>query len=190
MIPFKHTYRSIDIEINKQGDKMKYLIIVLLMICSVFAECDCNKYVGYLKDEMTDLAEYYGIYKIAVSADKQSGFTIIMANATYGAITAIGITFEVYGASVCIDEGNEAIVLFIDGSRFKFIHKSEYNCKRTFFAFFSEKINPELYQSFQTKRVKALRIYTTDSFVNEEFTLSNRVDFQCMFKCLAEKREQ
>lgn len=75
-----------------------------------------------------------------------------------------------YGAGNCINEDNEIIILFRDGSKFTLAQTGDFNCDNSFTLFLTKdqyKREINLLSSFE---IETIRVYTTDSYVEQDLT--------------------
>jgi hypothetical protein len=146
---------------------------------------DCSKWISVEQDEMTGKTAVSSNNAIIVSSDAgKTGFGIYLVGTPEGIIFGI----QTKGAGACIDHGDEIDILFTDGTRMKLWHTGEFNCKAIAAIAFGSSIpskEKELAEIVR-KRIKSMRVWTSDSYVQEDFTAENAIALQSTIRCLME----
>lgn len=80
------------------------------------------------------------------------------------------LSFYAYGAGNCIDEDNEIIVLFRDGSKFTLRQSGDFNCDNSFTLLLTKDQYKREIDLLSSIEIETMRIYTTDSYVEQDLT--------------------
>lgn len=134
-------------------------------------------------DEMTG-ESYLSIRPFIVSKDGTNGLEIrILASKSNN---SIALTFEVYGAGPCIDKGSLINILFTDSTRMELRTHNEFNCDQEAAVYFGAVFgNLEQLHSLETKRIKAIRVWTTKLFVEETLSRKQAAAIAHAFQCMS-----
>lgn len=121
---------------------------------------------------------------IVVSCDGKNGFGFYIFEGS----NSIILSANVVGASACIDDTDKMNVLFRDGTRLELVNSIDFNCEGRFTLYFGGVFGKkkELDQ-FRTKEVETIRIWTSKSYVEEDFSPDNSKAFMKALDCLANK---
>lgn len=141
---------------------------------------DCADLIKIESDKVTGKTTRY--FSLVVSQDQKNGFALnvieFQKSNTLLLITAVG-------AGSCIDDDDKANILFSDGSRMEVKNMGEFNCKGQFTlrlgpAFVTKKQAKELSE----KAISTLRVWTSDGYVEEDFTAEEGEQLRAALKCL------
>jgi hypothetical protein len=133
---------------------------------------------------MTGKKSVSSIGTIIVSTDSgKTGFGIFAVQKDNYTILVI----QAIGAGNCIDEGAKINILFRDGSKLELQNDADFNCKAKATVYFGDVFGKkkELAQ-LMTKEIDTMRVWTNDSYVQEDFTSDNSVSLMMTIKCLNE----
>jgi hypothetical protein len=156
---------------------------ILLTVSAVQSQSiNCDNYSSSATDKMTGKTTNSSKEVLIVSEDAGiTGFGIIMLDLSETFV----ISIEASGAGSCIDEKDRIIVLFRDGTRIELKNDGKFNCDRKFTLYFGKYFgkNKEL-QMFKTKEIETIRIWTSNSYVEKDFSKENSIKFMNTVSCL------
>lgn len=145
----------------------KVFSLVVIAASIIFAQSNCDSLVKKTVDEMDGSFFISNPYPIIISDDNDKGFVIsLLGHEDKSLIFAI----KVVGAGRCIDEKNKINILFTDNTRLELISNNDFNCDANSVVYFGKIFGKkdELKQ-LSTKKIKAMRVWTRNSFVQENF---------------------
>ena len=94
-------------------------------------------------------------------------------------------SMQAVGAGSCIDDEDKANILFRDGTRIELINDAKFNCDAKFTLYFGgifgKKRELEL---LATKEIETMRIWTSDSYVEKDFTSEQSKKLMAITACL------
>lgn len=95
-------------------------------------------------------------------------------------------SLTVVGAGSCIDDTDKINILFRDGTRMELVNNGKYNCEKNFTLYFGTLggKRKEL-EALKTKEIETMRVWTTDSYVQEDLTPENSKALMKIFECLS-----
>ncbi|MDQ3750540.1 MAG: hypothetical protein M3367_16220 [Acidobacteriota bacterium] len=150
---------------------------------------NCSEYIGNFTDRMTGSSAITGKSRIVISSD--GGKTgIALTTMLLGEIIALNVTTVSGG---CIDENTRVLILFEDGTKLNLKSSNKFNCKGDVTLFFGGQLgNTDALETIITKKVKAMRVNTLNSFVEQDFSESDAKKLMNTFICLkqASKNEK
>jgi len=95
------------------------------------------------------------------------------------------LNIKVVGASSCVDDDNKMNLLFRDGTRLELKNIEGFNCKSTFTVYFGGGMgNTKALHAIRTKEVETMRVWTSDGFVEKDFSSEQSKKFMKIFDCL------
>lgn len=147
-------------------------------ICS-----DCSKYIDTIIDKVTGDTMIASKKTILITNDiDKKGFSIsLIKERDNGLIFSINIL----GTSSCIEENSKVNILFTDGSRLELYNKEKFNCKGEVNLYFARLFgNLQQLNELKSKKIKTLRIWTTDKFIQKDFTDENSICILNTIDCL------
>ena len=99
--------------------------------------------------------------------------------------SGVVLSINAYGAGNCIDQGAKINILFTDGSRLVLSNNGKFNCEKEAILIFGGAFgkNSELEQ-LKSKKIQTMRVWTTNSFVQEDFTEENQTEIINVIKCI------
>lgn len=144
---------------------------------------DCSNYILTNVDKVTGESRVGAKEILVVSKDGgKKGFGFWMLKGTKGSII---FSIQAVGAGNCIDEDDKMNVLFRDGTRIALTNESDFNCdakyRQYFGSVFGKKKELEM---FKTKEVETIRIWTSDGYVEEDFSPEQSEQLMRTVSCL------
>jgi hypothetical protein len=140
----------------------------------------CSDYVETTTDRMTDRTSTRGRKQIVASAEGKNGIAILTL--LFNDTIILGIT--VVGGG-CIDKETSVIVLFDDDSKLTLKASNDFNCdgKATvYLRGLYEK--QEALSDLANKKIKAMRVKTSKSFVEQDFKPNEASLLMSQLNCL------
>lgn len=145
---------------------------------------DCSKLVKTIEDKVEDLNFQATINNLIVAKNENEGLIISMQNGNSDKSTLV-LSILVAGAGNCIEKDSEMKIVFMDGTKLTLVNQSGFNCKNKFNLFLGKSLNKESeLDQLRTKKIKIMRVYTSKSFIDGEFTEQNQNDFIEIVNCL------
>jgi hypothetical protein len=99
-------------------------------------------------------------------------------------VIIVGI--QAIGASRCIDDDDKINILFRDGTRLELRNNGKFNCDamntQYFGGLFGKKKELTM---LREKEIETMRVWTSDGYVEEDFTLEQSTKFRLIMDCLA-----
>ena len=97
------------------------------------------------------------------------------------------LSIQAAGGGSCIDEDDKMNILFRDGTRIELINNGKFNCEGKFTLYLGGKIGgkKEL-ESFRSKEIETMRIWTSKSYVEKDFNDSESRQFMQTVSCLSQ----
>ena len=145
----------------------------------------CSKYIETTVDKMTWSKSTHSKKQIIVSTNGGiEGFGIWLQ---LGESKDLDLIFSIHviGAGPCIDKGDKINILFTDDSRIELVNYLEFNCKKTSTVYFSDVFgNLSKLNELRTKKIKAMRVWTKDIYLQKDFTKENSDNFYNIINCL------
>jgi hypothetical protein len=145
---------------------------------------NCSKWISTEIDKFNGSSTTAGKKSLIVSTDGgKTGFGILMLlswkkNELILSITAVG-------AGNCIDEGAAINILFADGSKLTLSNDAKFNCKGNSVVYFGGIFaKTDQLNELKTKKIQSMRVWTSDSYVERDFTKSNQDEFFNVINCL------
>ncbi len=145
-------------------------------------DVECSYLVTTKVDEMTGKSSTGSKTPLVISEDDgQSGFVISILKPSKSII----LSFMVNGGGGCIEADSKVNIVFRDYTRLDLINDGEFNCDSKFSLYFggiAGKDKP--LEFFRTKEVKSIRIWTSESFVEKEFSPEQSKQLMNTVECL------
>ena len=145
---------------------------------------DCANWIKTEEDKVTgksytDMKEY-----LIISKDGgKKGFGINLMLSSSGSII---YSIKAVGASGCIDKGAKINILFTDGSRLELASDADFNCKGSASVYLGETWGKKSQLSeLKLKKIDIMRVWTSDSFVEEKFETDQAEQLLNAFNCLS-----
>lgn len=145
---------------------------------------DCSKYIVTEEDKVTGKSTTSSKQILIVSKDGgKKGFGIF----TMKGQESIIISIQAVGAGGCIDDDAKMNILFRDGTRLELTNDGKFNCDAKYTLYFGgysgKKKELEL---FKTKEIETMRIWTSKSYVEENFTSDQSQELMKSLSCLSQ----
>jgi hypothetical protein len=130
---------------------------------------DCSNYISTEVDKVTGKSTVAAKEMLIVSKDGgKNGFGFIIMKSDRGSII---FSIQAVGAGNCIDDDNKMNVLFRDGTRIELFNDGKFNCDAKYTQYFGGVFGKKKeLEMFRTKEVETIRIWTSKSYVEEDFT--------------------
>jgi hypothetical protein len=147
---------------------------------------ECDAYVSIKVDKMTKKSSASANNSVIIEkGTKGLGINIFKAQGV------IVFVFTVIGANPCIDDDNNVIILFKDGSTSTMKNNGDFNCKNKFTLYLGDifKRNQEL-EKISSVGIESVRVWTTGGYVevdlsdDESQTISQTVN--CLNQALVD----
>jgi tetratricopeptide (TPR) repeat protein len=143
----------------------------------------CEDLVHFVKDKMKDDSFWITNKTLIISEDKSNRLDIEFLKEG----NAITLFITVIGAGTCIDKNNEMIILLRDGTKKTLQNNGGFNCKKQFMVFFDNLDKMDFLKEMNEKEVEAIRVWTTNSYVQVEFTKEQSEIYKNIISCLMNK---
>jgi hypothetical protein len=144
---------------------------------------NCSKYISTEIDKVTGESSIAAKDMLIVSKDGgKKGFGIFIMKSQRGSII---FSIQAVGAGNCIDDDDKMNVLFRDGTRIALTNDSDFNCDAIYTQYFGGVFGKKKeLEMFRTKEVETIRIWTSDGYVEEDFTADQSKEFMKTVDCL------
>ncbi|HNO18873.1 MAG TPA: hypothetical protein PKM24_11255 [Saprospiraceae bacterium] len=144
---------------------------------------DCSNWISTETDKMDGSTSTASKNTIIVSTDGgKKGFGIFMMQGSKGGVI---LSIQAVGAGSCIDEGAKINILFTDGSRLVLSNNGKFNCKGNSTVYFGGVFGKKSeLEELKTKKIQTMRVWTSDSYVEKDFTTDNQEEFFNVINCL------
>lgn len=120
---------------------------------------------------------------IATEVDKVTGKTSVIYILKES--NSIIFSIQAVGAGRCIDD-NKMNVLFRDGTRLELINDGKFNCDANYTQYFGGAFGKKKeLEMFRTKEIETMRIWTSKSYVEENFTSEQSKELMNVVDCLS-----
>jgi hypothetical protein len=161
---------------------MKNIILLLALTANVYAQ-NCDTYTKVHTDKVDGTSTRIMDGSIIVSQDSKSGLNITMID---GSRSIIILSIVAIGSSRCIDKGSKINILFTDGTRMELITDNAFNCKNNATVYFGGSFGRKTQKDeLCTKDIDVMRVWTSNSYVQEKFTPEQAEKFKNSLKCLS-----
>jgi hypothetical protein len=145
---------------------------------------ECDDLVANETDKVTGKTARGSKESILVSKDGKNGFGFYLFEGS----NSIILSATAVGAGGCIDDTNKMNVLFRDGTRLELVNNGKFNCESNFTLYFGGVFGKKKeLEQFKTKEIETMRIWTSKSYVEEDFTPENSKAFMKTFECLSKE---
>jgi len=144
---------------------------------------DCSTYIATEVDKVTGKTSVAAKDILIVSKDGgKNGFGIYILKGSNSIIFSI----QAVGAGGCIDDDNKMNVLFRDGTRLELINDGKFNCDAKYTQYFGGAFGKKKeLEMFRTKEIETMRIWTSKSYVEENFTSEQSKELMNVVDCLS-----
>ena len=154
-----------------------------VVINTTNSEYDCNNYISTEVEKMTGESTVAAKEMLIVSKDGgKKGFGFYILKSSRGSII---FSIQAVGAGSCIDDDDKMNVLFRDGTRIALTNDSDFNCDAKYTQYFGSAFGKKKeLEMFKTKEVETIRIWTSDGYVEEDFTPEQSKQLMRTVSCL------
>ena len=173
--------------INLKIYLMKNVIFfIIFLMCNTSIEAqNCSDWIKTEYDEVTDITIVSMKDRMYINKDGQRKVSLYVAQKIENGEKETVLTIDIKDGG-CINNFNGIIFLFTDGTRLKELNHGADNCVG--FAMLNIGIpdyeGNTIKSYLEQKKIKTLRIYTNDSFVQVDFTESNQEKLIKTLKCI------
>lgn len=148
----------------------------------IIVKLDCVNLTSTETDKMTGKSTTASKETLIVSEDGgKTGFGIFLINISGSLVFSI----QAVGAGSCIDDDDKMNVLFRDGTRLELGNSGKFNCDGKFTLYmggsFGKRKELEI---FRTKEVETMRIWTSKSYVEKDFSTEQSKQLMKTVDCL------
>lgn len=142
----------------------------------------CADYIETSTDKMTGKQSTYG-NRVTVSGDGgKTGLSLFLLNGINGALI---LSIQAVGAGNCIDKGDKINILFKDGSKLELYSDGKFNCDGNATVYFGGVFGKKtVLNQLKEKKINTMRVWTNNSYVEEDFSEDNGNDFYHTINCL------
>jgi VCBS repeat-containing protein len=142
---------------------------------------ECSELVSNEVDKMTGKSTRSMKEGLVISEDGTNGFGIL----AYEVDGTIGLSIIANGAGSCIDDMAKMNVLFRDGTRLELRNNGKFNCEGKFTIYFGGGFGKKKeLESFRTREVETLRVWTSKSYVERDFQVEDSKKLMVSLTCL------
>lgn len=145
----------------------------------------CSDWIITEYDEVADITVISMKERMYIEKDGQRKVSIYVARKIENNEKQTVLTIDVRDGG-CINNLNGIIFLFTDGTRLKQMNHGPYNCEG--FAMLHIDIpdyeGHTIQDYLKQKKIKTLRVYTNDSFIDVDFSEANQVKLINTLKCI------
>lgn len=143
---------------------------------------NCSGLLTTETDEKTGESTTVSKNMLIISDDGgMTGFGVLLAKRDYTIILSI----QTAGADECIDVNDKMNVLFRDGTKIELKNEGEYNCSGVFTLYFGDMYGKgKKFKMFTTKEIKTMSIWTSQKYVEKDFTSEQSKKLMKTFNCL------
>ena len=153
---------------------------------------DCANWIRTRTDKVSGVVMVTSKSSVVVSSDRGSKALSISVMAT-PAVPEVGeqsegliLSIRVTGAGACVDKGDRVDILFTDGTRMELAHRGDFNCKAKSIVYFGGLFGHEKeLRTLGQKKVETMRVWTTDSYVQEDFSDEAATALMYTIRCLS-----
>ena len=144
---------------------------------------ECSELISTETDKMTGKSSTAAKNTLIVSDDGgKNGFGIFLMNSSSGSII---FSIQAVGAGGCIDDDNKMNILFRDGTRLELVNNGKFNCKSKFTLYFGGSFGKKKQlEMLRTKEIETMRIWTSKSYVEKNFTSEQSKQLMKTVDCL------
>jgi hypothetical protein len=162
-----------------------FLFIIIVSFTTTIKAQNCSDWILTEYDEVTDITVISMKDRMYIDKDGQRKVSIHVAQKLENGEKETVLTIDIKDGG-CISNQNGIIFLFTDGTRLKELNHGADNCVG--FAMLNIGIpdyeGNSIKSYLEQKKIKTLRIYTNDSFVQVDFTAANQHKLIQTLKCI------
>lgn len=143
---------------------------------------DCADLITTETDKMTGRSTTASKEMLTISDDGgKTGFGIYIMDLK----GTIVFSIQAVGAGNCIDDDNKMNILFRDGTRIELINDGKFNCDAKFTLYFGGAFGKKKeLEMFRAKKVETIRIWTSKSYVENDFSSDQSKQLMKTVDCL------
>lgn len=147
---------------------------------------DCSDLIITQTDKMTGKSSVVSSETLIISDDDGKtgfgvGFLDVSGTVVFSILTV--------GAGSCIDDSDKMNVLFRDGTRLELTNNGGFNCDSKFTLYFGTSFGKKKeLQIFKTKEIESMRIWTSKSYVEKDFSNAQSKRFMKTVNCLTSSK--
>lgn len=144
---------------------------------------NCSKYIVTTEDKVTGKTSTASKDMLIVSKNGgKKGFGIFLMKGEKSVIMSI----QAVGAGGCIDDKAKMNILFRDGSRLELSNDGKFNCDAKYTLYFGGYFGKKKeLEQLKTKEIETMRIWTSKSYVEENFTNDDSKELMESLTCLS-----
>jgi len=148
-------------------------------------DSSCEALILHEEDKMTGKKFAIAKEPIIVSKNDDKALVISLQTPYLKSDNNIIMAIKVFGGGGCIDENEKIQILFHDGSRMELRTDNKFNCDAKATVYFGGVFGKkaELRELLQ-KKISAMRVWTRNSYVEENFSDDNSKIFLYTLRCL------
>lgn len=145
---------------------------------------ECSDLIGTEEDKMTGKTSTGAKETLIISDDGgKNGFGIYALNSSKSTILSI----KAVGAGNCIDDDDKINILFRDGSRLQLFNDGKFNCDAKVTLYFGGIFGKKKeLTELASKEIETMRVWTSKSYVEKNFTSDQSKQLMQTIKCLSE----
>jgi hypothetical protein len=144
-------------------------------------DSDCSNYIEETYDKMTGKT-MYSTKTIIVSKDEVNGYATRFLKSSSGSIIW---SIRFVGCGGCIDEDAKIDILFRSGKKMTIYGNNDFNCDNNLVVYFGGTFGKKKeLQALCNNEVETIRIHTTQSFCQEDFTEEDSKEFINGLNCI------
>lgn len=141
----------------------------------------CDSLVEMITDKVSGESYLTMKKSLLISKDEKNGFLVWMSKSKQGNLI---IRFKIYGAGSCVEKDTKINILYRDGSRQELNANNDFNCEQTAVVYFGGVFGKtKIQDEFKLKEIETLRIWTSKSYHQEDFTKENSIEFRNLVNC-------
>ena len=143
---------------------------------------ECSDLITTEVDKMTGKSTTSAKEMLVISEDGgKTGFGIYVLQGSKSVIYSM----QAVGAGNCIDDEDKANILFRDGTRIELYNDADFNCDAKFTLYFGGVFGKKKELEYlSTKEIETMRIWTSDSYVEKDFTSEQSKKLMTITACL------
>lgn len=144
---------------------------------------ECEMLFSSYTDKFSGHTTLTGKKEVIVLNDAdRKGFGIGLMKTYNGSLI---LTIHAEGGGNCINEGSGIHFLFNDGTKLELKGEGDYNCKKEATVYFDNTaVKKKAIEQLKSSKIKALRVWTDDSYVQYDFSKQNQDEFIALLNCL------
>lgn len=144
---------------------------------------DCSNWIKTEEDKVS--GKSYTLMKEYLIVSKDGGKKGFGISLMLSGKNSIILSIKAVGAGGCIDKGAKINILFTDGTRLELASDGDFNCKGNATVYFGDVFGKKKQLAeLQTKKIDVMRVWTSDSYVEEKFEDEQAEQFKNALNCL------